>query len=56
MAAAFTKRSVKNALEVGETAAINHERSLFIAAMGTQDKVEGTKAFIGKRKPEWKDQ
>ena len=56
MAAAFAKRSVKNALEVGETSAINHERSLFIAVMGTKDKVEGTKAFIGKRKPDWKNE
>ena len=55
MAAAFTKKSVKNSLEVGETAAIAHERSLFVAAMGTQDKVEGTSAFLGKRKPEWKN-
>ena len=51
MAAAFTKRSVKNSLEVGETSAISHERSLFIAAMGTSDKIEGTTAFMQKRKP-----
>jgi len=35
VAAAMTKRAVKYALEVGETAAIDHERSLFIAAMAT---------------------
>ena len=56
MAAAFTKRSVKNSLEVGETSAISHERSLFIAAMGTSDKIEGTTAFMQKRKPQWKDE
>lgn len=40
VAAGFTKRAVKYALEVGETAAIEHERSLFIAAMATSDKKE----------------
>lgn len=35
IAAAFTKRAVKTSLEVGETAAIEHERTLFISSMGT---------------------
>jgi enoyl-CoA hydratase len=55
VAAAFTKRSVKGAMEMGETNAINHERSLFIAAMGTHDKQEGVSAFTQKRKPAFKD-
>mmetsp|Transcript_15910 Transcript_15910/g.21603 ORF Transcript_15910/g.21603 Transcript_15910/m.21603 type:complete len:137 (-) Transcript_15910:115-525(-) len=38
IAAAFTKRSVKMSQEVGETAALNHERSLFISILGTKDK------------------
>jgi enoyl-CoA hydratase/carnithine racemase len=50
IAAAFTKRAVKGALEVGESAAIDHERSLFIASMATKDKAEGVKAFLDKRK------
>lgn len=55
MAAGFTKRAVKTSLEVGETAAIAHERSLFIAALNTHDKQEGTEAFIKKRKPNFLD-
>ena len=55
MAAAFTKRAVKQTLEMGETAAIAHERSLFIAALGTHDKQEGTDAFVKKRKPNFQD-
>ena len=55
MAAGFTKRAVKQTLEMGETAAIAHERSLFIAALGTHDKQEGTAAFVGKRKPNFQD-
>jgi len=55
MAAGFTKRAVRQSLEVGETSAIAHERSLFIAALNTHDKTEGTQAFIAKRKPDFKD-
>ena len=55
MAAGYTKRAVKQALEVGETAAIAHERSLFIAALNTHDKQEGTTAFMKKRKPNFQD-
>ena len=50
IAAAFTKRAVKGTMEVGESAALDHERSLFIASMATKDKVEGIDAFVSKRK------
>lgn len=46
MAAGFTKRAVKQTLEMGETAAIAHERSLFIGLLNSHDKQEGTSAFI----------
>ena len=55
MAAGFTKRAVRQSLEVGETFAIAHERSLFIAALNTHDKTEGTQAFMNKRKPNFLD-
>ena len=55
MAAGYTKRAVKYSLEVGETAAIAHERSLFIGALNTFDKNEGTDAFMKKRKPQFQD-
>ena len=46
IAAAFTKRAIKQTFETGETAAIEHERSLTIAIMGSHDKQEGTEAFV----------
>ena len=47
---ALAKRSIKMSLEVGETAAIDHERTAFIALMDTHDKKEGVSAFLQKRK------
>ena len=55
MAAGFVKRSVKGTFEMGETAAIAHERSLFISALATADKKEGLEAFMKKRKAQFKD-
>ena len=46
MATSYTKRSIKHSLEVGESAAIAHERSLTIAIMATKDKKEGMEAFM----------
>ena len=56
MAAGFTKRAIKNSFEVGETAAIAHERSLFVAALATHDKKEGIEAFMQKRPAKFKDE
>lgn len=56
MAAGYTKRAIKQTYEVSETAALAHERSLFFAVLNTHDKGEGTKAFIEKRKPQFKDE
>ena len=55
IAAGFAKRAVRQSLEVGENAGMDHERSLFIALMATNDKKEGTAAFVEKRKPKWTD-
>lgn len=55
IAAGFAKRAVRQSLEVGENAGMDHERSLFIALMATNDKQEGTRAFIEKRKPQFTD-
>mmetsp|Transcript_29885 Transcript_29885/g.21635 ORF Transcript_29885/g.21635 Transcript_29885/m.21635 type:complete len:85 (-) Transcript_29885:109-363(-) len=38
IAAAFCKRGVKMSLEVGESNAIDHERTLFMSIMATKDK------------------
>ena len=43
MAAGFVKRSVKGTFEMSETAAIAHERSLFISALATADKKDESK-------------
>ena len=40
---------------MGETAAVDHERSLFIGLLGTNDKKEGVKAFLEKRKANFTD-
>jgi enoyl-CoA hydratase/carnithine racemase len=56
IAASFTKRAVKQSLEIGESAAIEHERSLFIGIMNSKDKQEGIDAFVGKRKAVFKDE
>ena len=56
MAVGFTKRAVKNTFEVGETAAIAHERSLFVSVFATHDKQEGIEAFMKKRKADFKDE
>ena len=50
-AAALCKRAVRQSLELGESAGIDHERTLFATAMGTADKKEGVDAFLKKRKP-----
>ena len=55
MAAGYTKRSINCSLNVGESAALDHERSLFLGILNTYDKTEGTQAFIQKRKPDFKN-
>ena len=52
-ALALAKRGVRQSLELGETAGIEHERTLFIATMGLADKREGVSAFLEKRKPKF---
>ena len=46
IATSFAKRAIRQSLELGETSAIDHERSLFIALMNTHDKTEGVNAFL----------
>ena len=50
IASSFAKRSIKQSLELSESSAVDHERSLFISIMGTHDKKEGVNAFLEKRK------
>ena len=56
VAAGFAKRSVNASQEGGLQNGLDHERSLFIGLMGTQDKKEGVKAFLEKRSAKFTNQ
>lgn len=56
IAAGFAKRSVLASQEGGLQNGLDHERSLFIGLMGTQDKKEGVKAFLEKRASKFTNQ
>jgi len=56
IATSFAKRAIRQSFELGESSAIDHERTLFIAMMNTHDKVEGVSAFLQKRKPNFKNE
>ncbi len=50
----LAKRALRAAYEMELSAGLEQERDLFALAFSTDDKVEGVKAFLEKRKPEWK--
>ena len=54
IAADLAKRAVLAADEMGLGAGLEHERRLFELAMATEDRVEGTSAFLEKRRPDFK--
>jgi enoyl-CoA hydratase/carnithine racemase len=47
-------RLAKEAVVTAEAADLTHERRLFEIAMATEDRVEGMRAFVEKRKPDFK--
>jgi enoyl-CoA hydratase/carnithine racemase len=47
-------RLAKEAVVTAEKADLTHERRLFEIAMATEDRVEGMRAFVEKRKPDFK--
>jgi enoyl-CoA hydratase/carnithine racemase len=53
LAVRLAKQAVLAADETPLTAGLAHERRLYEIAMATEDRVEGMKAFIEKRKPEF---
>lgn len=54
VAVRLAKQAVQAADEESLTAGLAHERRLFELAMATEDRVEGMRAFIEKRRPEFK--
>ena len=54
IATRFAKQAVLAAEETALTAGMSQERRLYELAMATEDRVEGTSAFLEKRKPEFK--
>ncbi|RDI95531.1 enoyl-CoA hydratase [Meiothermus sp. QL-1] len=54
LAARLAKEAVGQALEVGLEEGLAFERAQFLLAFGSEDKAEGTRAFVEKRKPVWK--
>lgn len=54
VAAQYVKEAVSKAFELPLSEGLRFERERFYALFDTQDKEEGIKAFLEKRKPEWK--
>jgi enoyl-CoA hydratase/carnithine racemase len=54
IAAKLAKQAVQAADETGLEAGLSAERRLYELAMATEDRVEGMRAFLEKRKPEFK--
>ncbi len=54
LAAKLAKQAVLAGEEAGLSAGLEQERRLYELAMATEDRVEGTSAFLEKRKPEFK--
>jgi enoyl-CoA hydratase len=48
------KMAVNKAFEMGLTQGIDFERELFYLLFASEDKTEGMKAFMEKRRPEFK--
>jgi enoyl-CoA hydratase len=55
VAAQLIKDSINRAYELSLSESLNYEKRNFYLLFGTEDKAEGMKAFVEKRKPEWKD-
>ena len=50
----IAKMSINKALETSLSVGLQMEKELFVMCFGTEDQKEGVKAFLEKRKPEYK--
>jgi enoyl-CoA hydratase len=50
----LAKTAIRTAFETPLSAGLSHERDLFIAAFASEDHVEGVRAFLEKRQPEFR--
>ncbi len=55
VAARLTKEAINKAYELGLAEGLDYERRQFLLAFGSEDKAEGMRAFIEKRRPQWKN-
>ena len=53
VALAMAKASVKNASRLNMKEGVDAEVDLFAICFSSEDKEEGVKAFLEKRKPDW---
>jgi enoyl-CoA hydratase len=54
IAVKMAKQAINKAYELGVTEGIEFERQLFYQLFSTEDKIEGMKAFLEKRRPEFR--
>ena len=54
MAVRLAKMAVNKAFEMGLSDGLDFERELFYLLFASEDKTEGMKAFMEKRKPDFK--
>ncbi len=50
----LAKTAIRASLETPLSAGLSHERDLFVAAFASEDHVEGVRAFLEKRQPEFR--
>lgn len=55
LAVAAAKRAIADGMEITQEEGLRRERALFALLFATHDQKEGVRAFLEKRKPDFKD-